>query len=178
MNDCLVLIGPMGAGKSSVARELARLGARRWVDTDRLAAQQAGMPIPEIFARHGEAEFRRVETEALESLRGSRRLVVATGGGIVTQPGNAELLQALGGVVFLTASEDVLFERVSRTSHRPLLQTADPRATLTELLARRRPLYEACAHFTVDSSRLRHVEVAETILDWARDFFGKAEGRR
>ncbi len=161
----------MGAGKSSVARELARRTVRRWVDTDRLAAARAGMPIPEIFARQGEEGFRRVETEALRSLEGSGRLIVATGGGIVTQAENMLLLRALGGVVFLTASEDVLFERVSRTSHRPLLHTDDPRATLAELLARRRPLYETCAHFTVDSSKLQHAEVADAILIWARGFF-------
>ncbi len=129
------------------------------------------MPIPEIFSRQGEEGFRRVETEALRSLAGSRRLIVATGGGIVTRPENVPLLRALGGVVFLTASEDVLFERVSRTSHRPLLHTDDPRATFAGLLARRQPLYKECAHFTVDSSRLAHAEVADAILTWARGFF-------
>ena len=165
----------MGAGKSSVARELARRTAWRWVDTDRLAAARAGMPIPEIFARQGEEGFRKVETEALDSLAGSRRLIVATGGGIVVRPENVLRLRALGGVVFLTASEEVLFERVSRTSHRPLLHTDDPRATLAELLARRRPLYEGCAHFTVDSSILAHAAVADAILAWARGFFAGRE---
>ena len=165
----------MGAGKSSVARELARRGGRRWVDTDRLAAARAGMPIPEVFSRHGEEGFRRVETEALRALAGSRRLIVATGGGIVTRPENVPLLRALGGVILLTASEDVLFERVSRKNHRPLLYTDDPRATLVELLARRQPLYEACAHFTVDSSGLGHAEVADAILAWAGGFFAGRE---
>ena len=104
-------------------------------------------------------------------MRGSRRLIIATGGGIVTRPENVGLLRALGGVIFLTASEDVLFERVSRTSHRPLLHTDNPRATFAELLARRRTLYEACAHFTVDSSVLAHAEVADAILAWEREFF-------
>ena len=165
----------MGAGKSSVARELARRDGRRWVDTDRLVAERSGLPITEIFARHGEEGFRRMESDALRSLGGSRRLVVATGGGIVTRPENVPLLRALGGVIFLTASEDVLFERVSRTSHRPLLHTADPRATFAELLARRVPLYTACAHLTLDSSTLTHAEVAGVILDWARRFFSARE---
>ena len=169
-----MLIGPMGAGKSSVARELARRSARRWVDTDRLVVKQAGTTIPEIFSRHGEDAFRRMESDALRSLRGSPRLIVATGGGIVTRPENIPLLRALGAVVFLTADENVLFERVSRTSHRPLLQTDDPRATLRELLSRREPFYTASAHLTVDTSRLSHAEIAATILSWARDFFGGA----
>ena len=171
IGDCLVLVGPMGAGKSSVARELARRGARRWVDTDRLVAARAGMPIPEIFSRQGEKGFRRLETEVLRSLEGSRRLIIATGGGIVTRSENVPLLRALGGVVFLTASEEVLFERVSRTNHRPLLHTDDPRATFAELLARRQTLYETCAHFTVDSSDLTHAEVADAILTWTARFF-------
>ena len=170
--DCLVLIGPMGAGKSSVARELARRTARRWVDTDRLVAARAGMPIPGIFAREGEEGFRRMESEALCSLGESRRLIVATGGGIVTRPENVPLLRALGGVIFLTASEDVLFERVSRTSHRPLLHTADPRATFVELLACRQPLYTACAHWTLDTTAHSHAEAADAILAWAHGFFG------
>lgn len=134
------------------------------------------MPIPDIFSRHGEEGFRRLEAEALESLRGSQRLIVATGGGIVTRPENTPLLRSLGGVVFLIASEDVLFERVSRTSHRPLLQTADPHATFVELLARRRPLYTACAHLTLDTSGLRHADVADAILAWARGFFAGDRG--
>ena len=162
----------MGAGKSSVARELARRTARRWVDTDRLVAGHAGMTVPEIFSREGEEAFRRMESDALRSLDGSRRLIVATGGGIVTRPENLPLLRSLGSVVFLTASEDVLFERVSRTRHRPLLQTDDPRATLVELLARRAPFYGACAHFTLDTSRLNHAEAAEAILSWEREFSG------
>ena len=141
--DNIVLIGPMGAGKSSVARELSRLGQRRWVDTDRLVVQDFGRPITEIFSTRGEEGFRSLETAALRSLTGSRRLIVATGGGIVNEPANRALLRALGCVVWLTADEDVLYERVSRNDKRPLLQTADPRATLHGLLTLRGPLYSA-----------------------------------
>ena len=162
----------MGAGKSSVARELSRLTRRRWVDTDRLVIRQAGgRPITEIFATDGEETFRRMETAALTSLDGSRQLVVATGGGIVIRPENHPLLRTLGCVVWLTADEDVLFERVSRNDRRPLLQTADPRATLGALLARRRPFYEACAHVTVDTSAGSHAQIAERVLGLVRAFF-------
>jgi shikimate kinase len=160
----LVLIGPMGGGKSSVARELAQRTGWRWVDTDRLAAQEAGLSIPEIFAQHGEDYFRELEAAAVRSLSRLSPVIVATGGGVVLRPQNAALLRALGSVVWLTASEDVLFERISRTRKRPLLQTTDPRATMRELLAARDPLYAACAHFKIDTTTLSHAEVAEAVL--------------
>ncbi len=169
--DNLVLIGPMGAGKSSLGRQLAHLTARRWVDTDKMVVQRVGLPIADIFSRHGEDEFRRLESEALDSLRDHRRLVVATGGGIVTRPGNDEILRGLGCVIFLTATPDVLFERVSRNQSRPLLHTPDPARTLRDLLAVRQPLYEACAHFTVDTSDGTHEALARVALARAREFF-------
>lgn len=165
----------MGAGKSSVARELSALTRRRWVDTDRLVVRETGAPITEIFAARGEAGFRQMETAALRSLAGSRRLIVATGGGIVTTEVNPPLLRALGCVVWLTASEDVLFERVSRNDRRPLLQTVDPRATLHTLLERRRPLYAACAHVTVDTGVGTHMQVAENVLERVRAFFAASD---
>ncbi len=172
--DHLVLIGPMGAGKSSVAREVARLTARRWTDLDKQIVRQTGLPISEIFARHGEEHFRELESEALSGLSGETPLIVATGGGIVTRPENIPLLRALGCVAFLTADVEVLFERVSRNRRRPLLQTADPHTTLQELIQRRLPLYTGCAHFTVDTSVGTHAEIAHAILAGAREFFRHA----
>jgi shikimate kinase len=168
----LILIGPMGGGKSSVARELARRTGWRWVDTDRLASQRAGLPIPEIFAQLGESAFRDFESEAIRSVDRTEPAIVATGGGIVLRPANAELLRSLGCVVWLTASEDVLFERISRTRKRPLLETADPLQTMRELLAARDPLYAACAHLKIDTSSLSHAEVAEAVLVQARAVAG------
>ena len=169
--DNIVLIGPMGAGKSSIARELSSLNRRRWVDTDRLVIQEAGMPITEIFATRGEEAFRELETAALRSLAGSRRLIVATGGGIVNAPANRLLLRALGCVVWLNAAEEVLYERVSRNHRRPLLRTADPHAALHALLEHRRPLYTACAHVTVDTTSRSHAQVAEMVGLETRAFF-------
>ena len=161
----------MGSGKSSLARQLAPLTARRWVDTDKMVVQRVGLPITEIFSRHGEEEFRRLEAEALISLAGEERLIVATGGGIVMVPENRGLLRRLGCVIFLTASPEVLFERVSRNQQRPLLHTPDPAGTLRELFTLRLPFYRACAHFTLDTSSGTHEVLARQVAERARDFF-------
>ncbi len=167
----IVLVGFMGTGKSSVGRRVARKLGFEFIDTDRVLAEHAGMEIAEIFARHGEAHFRELETGALESLGQFTRSVIATGGGIVLRARNRELLRGLGFVVGLTASEEVIFERVSRNSKRPLLQNENPRDAVCRLLAERRALYEEAAEFTIDTSLIGHDEVAETIAAEARRAF-------
>lgn len=154
----------MGSGKSSIGRLLARKLRRRFADTDRLVIGREGREIAEIFRTDGELRFREVETAVLRSLEGRCGLVVATGGGIVTRPENVEILRRLGFVVWLKADEDVILERVSRNENRPLVQTADPRATIRELYAKRLPLYEAASDFCVNTSTLPHHDVAEGII--------------
>ena len=161
----------MGSGKSTVGRMLARQLRFRFFDTDKLVEERAGMTIPKIFAKHGEAYFREFETGALESLRGVRQHILATGGGIVTVPGNIPLLRSLGLVVLLKADPDEIYRRVSRNSERPLLQVEDPRKRVLEMMAVRQPLYESAAHFQVDSTRLRHEDVTAKIVDEAHRIF-------
>ena len=163
--DAIVLIGFMGAGKSSVGRMLARITGLSRFDTDEMVAAGFGLSIPEIFAAHGEERFRAAETEALRELSGKGQTIVVTGGGIVLRAENVTLLHELGTIVYLSADEETLFERISRRSTRPLLQTTNPRATLTELLANRLPFYRDAADLEVDTSRLKHDEVAKTILN-------------
>lgn len=154
----------MGSGKSSVGRLIAPRVNFAMADTDHLVTQSTGMQITEIFKNHGEEYFRDRETAALESLQGNAGLVISTGGGIVLRPRNVALLKELGFIAWLTASEEVLFERVSRNNKRPLVQTADPRETIHNLLIERAPLYESAAHFTIDTSGKSHEEVAEAII--------------
>jgi len=163
--DAIVLIGFMGAGKSSVGRTLARITGLSRFDTDEMIAARFGLTIPEIFATHGEETFREAETEVLRELSGKGQVIVVTGGGIVLRRENVALLHAMGTIVYLSADEETLFARISRRSTRPLLQTANPRATLTELLAKRLPFYRDAAELEVDTSRLKHDEVARTILN-------------
>ena len=167
----IVLIGFMGSGKSTVGRIVARRLRFHFLDTDKLVEQRAGIPIAEIFRQHGEAHFRERETGALESLRGTKRHVLATGGGIVTVPGNIPLLRSLGLVVLLRADPEEIYRRVSRNSERPLLQVEDPRKRVLDLMAQREALYESAAHFQVDSTRLHHNEVASRLIEEAKRVF-------
>jgi shikimate kinase len=160
----IVLIGMMGAGKSSVGRLLARRTGLSCFDTDELVAAEFGLSIPDIFARHGEGRFRDAETEVLRKLFLPQPTIIVTGGGIVVCAENVDLLKRLGTIVWLTADETTLFERASRRGERPLLKTADPRATFSELLGQRQPLYAAAADFKIDTSSLTHDEIADEIL--------------
>jgi shikimate kinase len=172
----LVLVGFMASGKSSIGRLLARKLRRRFADTDRLVIERECRDIPEIFAAEGESYFRNIETAALESLADSDQLVIATGGGIVTQNRNLAILQRIGFVIWLFAEEDVTLERVLRNQNRPLVQTADPRATIRVLYEKRRPLYEQAAQFAVNTSTLPHNDVADAIIaEASRRFSCNAE---
>ena len=160
----IVLIGFMGSGKSSTGRALARKTGWPRFDTDESVAARFGRDIAGIFAEFGEEKFREAETEALRELSGAAPCIIVTGGGIVLRPENVELLRRLGTVVHLDADDETLFERVSRRTTRPLLQTEDPRGTLTKLLRERQPIYREAADLRVDTSRLTHEEVAEAVL--------------
>ena len=167
----IVLIGFMGSGKTAVGRLIAGRLGRKFVDTDRLITERTGLGIPEIFKTRGESHFRDEERLALESLRSADRCVIATGGGIVVRPENTALLQELGFVTWLTASGQVIFNRVSRNKNRPLLQTGNPRETIARLLAERNALYETAAQFTLDTSELSREQIAGTVIEKAQEFF-------
>jgi shikimate kinase len=160
----IVLIGMMGAGKSSVGRCLQRRTGLARLDTDEMLATQFGIPIAQIFATHGEEKFRDAETELLRKLEPARPTIIVTGGGIVLRSENVDLLKRLGTVVWLSADEAVLFERASRRNDRPLLQKENPREVFSTLFKQREPLYAAAADIRVDTSVRSHDEVAETIL--------------
>ena len=160
----IVLIGMMGAGKSSVGRALERRTGLARLDTDDAVATLFGMSIAEIFETYGEEKFRNAETETLRNLSPGQAMIIVTGGGIVIRPENVELLKRLGAVVWLNGSEATLFERASRRNTRPLLQNENPRAVYSELFRRRTPLYKTAADFEIDTSNLDHDQVAEAIL--------------
>lgn len=136
----LYLIGMMGAGKSTVGQQIAQRLDYRFFDTDSVIEQATGQAISQIFANTGEAEFRKLETQVLAELSPYTRLVISTGGGIVSQPKNWSYLRH-GLIIWLNVPIEVLYQRLQQDISRPLLQTADPLATLQLLLQERRSLY-------------------------------------
>ena len=159
----LYLIGMMGCGKSSTGRPLAERLGYGFVDADAVIEQAAGCSIPEIFERDGEAGFRALESQVLNAIGQRHSLVVATGGGVVTQQENWGLLHS-GIVVWLDVVPEQLMQRLRADSTvRPLLQTDDPDAALNALLNRRRPLY-AEADLTVVIDQETPDAVADGIL--------------
>ncbi len=161
----------MGTGKSTVGRLIASKLGYDFFDTDQEIVRKTGTQITEIFQKRGEETFRDLETETLGALNGREQLVISTGGGIVVRQDNIILLQELGFVALLTASENVIFERISRNTKRPLLQTANPRETMIELLSKRTPLYSAVTPFIFDTTDRSHQEVADLVIQEAEHFF-------
>jgi shikimate kinase len=174
----VVLVGFMGCGKTTLGARLAYMLGLKFVDMDDCIAKKARCSIPEIFAREGEAGFRRVESEVLEELTAGGQMVIATGGGVVTIPENLPKLRAMGFVVWLNPPERAIWQRVSRNRNRPLLQTGNPRQTVHELLEKRRPLYAAVADLEADTKGLTPDEAAYGIAESVRLHFSRRAGMR
>ncbi len=168
----IVLIGMMGVGKSSIGRRLgARLGVP-FVDADAEIEKAAGMSIADIFARHGEADFRSGEARVIARLLDGGPQVLATGGGAVMNADTRAAIRAKGVSIWLSADFDVLMRRINkRKNDRPMLMTADPAATLRQLLAEREPVY-AQADITVQSREVPHDAIVAEILRALADFLG------
>ena len=169
--SCLILIGMMGAGKTTVGRELARRRGMRFVDCDQEIVARTGVSIPTIFEIEGEAGFRRRESQVLAELSLESDIVVATGGGIVLAPANRELLAQRGVVIYLDVPPPILWERTRHDRNRPLLQVENPRRRIEELHEQRDPLYREVADLVVEGGRgnpgamVRQIEKALLTLD-------------
>lgn len=150
----IYLVGLMGAGKTTVGRQLARRLGRQFIDSDHEIVARTGVAIPTIFEIEGEDGFRRREAQTIEELTELRGIVMATGGGVVLNPENRRRLHDTGWVVYLNVPPAMLYERTRHDRNRPLLQVADPLARLETLHAERDPLYREVAHFVVEGSHL------------------------
>ena len=161
----LFLIGPMGAGKSAVGRQLARLLHLEFLDSDEEIESRTGVDIPFIFEKEGEAGFRKREAKVIEDLSQQDGVVLATGGGVVMDPQNRNHLGARGFVIYLHTSVDQQLSRTRKGRDRPLLENDDPRAVLESLMAVREPLYREIADLTVETDGRKVRAVANEIID-------------
>jgi shikimate kinase len=168
----IVLVGMMGVGKSSIGRRLAaRLGVP-FVDADSEIETAAGMSIPDIFARHGEAYFRNGEARVIARLLESGPQVLASGGGAVMNADTRAAIKAKGVSIWLKAEFDVLMRRIAkRKNERPMLQTDDPSETLRQLMITREPFY-ALADLTVQSREAPHETIVAEIMRALTGFLG------
>lgn len=153
----------MGTGKTTIGRKLAvRLGYR-FIDTDQYIEKEQNCRIPELFAEKGEPYFRQLETSLLRRLSMVDNTVIATGGGILVTPGNFELINKLGKTVHLKAQLEDIFERVTRNTKRPLVQTENPLKVVTELYEKRKNLYSQ-ADITIDTNSLKMWNIVSKII--------------
>jgi shikimate kinase len=163
-NSNIILIGFMGTGKTAVGKRLAGILNMDFFDSDQEIEKVTGMSISRLFKKHGEIRFRSEETLMIQKLASKRNAVIATGGGIVLNPENIELLRSTGYLICLSAKPEVIYERVKRrNNNRPLLKKGDTYETILALLEERRELYQ-CADFTVDTSNMDFEEIINKIL--------------
>lgn len=168
----LVLVGLMGAGKSAIGRIVAQQLGLPFVDTDTEIERVSRMTIAELFAAYGEEEFRALETRVIKRLLRTGPRVVSTGGGAFINERTRKQIERGGLSVWLNADLDVLWERVNKRDHRPLLKTENPKQTLKDLMDKRYPIY-ALADITVLSRDVRKEVIANEVLTSVIEHIGK-----
>lgn len=160
----IFLIGPMGAGKTTIGRGVAKTLKMEFLDSDREIEERTGASIPLIFELEGEAGFRARESVVIDDLSRRTGIVLATGGGAILDPKNRNCLAARGFVIYLHAALETLFKRTARDHHRPLLQTDDPAARLAQLVKQRDPLYREIADLIIETGERAAGSVVRDIV--------------
>jgi shikimate kinase len=171
----IVLVGMMGAGKTTVGRRLAARLGRHFIDSDEEVERAAGMSIEDIFAKHGEPDFRAGEARVIARLLKEDDLVLGTGGGAFMNADTRALIKSAAVSVWIKADFELLFQRVQRRSNRPLLKTYNPRETLKALIEKRYPTY-AEADVTVVSQDVPQDQVAGEVIEALRTHLGSVHG--
>jgi shikimate kinase len=162
----LILVGLPGVGKTTIGRAAARQLSRKFLDFDEEIEKRSGMNVREIFRLKGEEHFRALEFALTRELSASGGMVLAPGGGWITQPGSVELLRSAGRIIYLRASPEAVAKRLKRVETRPLLAGRDPVVALRELYAKRRALYET-ADIVLDTERLARQQLITKLVELA-----------
>lgn len=164
MKDNIILIGYMGTGKTVVGHKLAEKLCWKFVDTDKMIEEIAHKDIPRIFREDGEKIFRKYECKAVKMITHLKNYVIATGGGAVLNEENVQHMKMSGTVILLSATPDVIYDRLKDDTTRPLLQVQDPAARIESMLKTRFPFYIKAADISIDTSTLSVDEVIDTIF--------------
>lgn len=161
----IFLIGFMGAGKSSIAKELSKRLQMNIVEMDQRIVQEQGMSINEIFEKYGEDHFRDIESQLILDLGNTEPVIVSCGGGVVIRQENSQYMKKSGKVVFLTAKPETIFERVRYSKERPILNGNMNVEFIADLMAKRLPLYEAAADVMIHTDGKTVAQIAEEIIE-------------
>ncbi len=173
IQNSIFLVGPMGAGKTTVGKLLAKNLNKKFVDSDQIIEHRTGVNIPLIFDMEGEEGFRVREKAVIEELSQQDDIVVATGGGAVVDPASRQIMMGRSSVVYLYAPVDQLIQRLRKDVNRPLLQTDDPRAALEQLMLQREAFYQQVATFSVDTSQYNLRRLVDYLIEEITKFWAK-----
>lgn len=168
MASNVILIGFMGVGKTEVGKCLAGELGFKYIDTDAMIEADEGKSINRIFSENGEESFREMESRVLERLAGSKKCVISTGGGIVLRPENVKKMKKLGWLILLWSDPEVIYQRTKKSDIRPLLNVADPKKKILEILEFRTPIYRSIADLEIDTSVLSPEEACNKITAFLR----------
>lgn len=166
MDNNIILIGFMGAGKTSVGKLLAKRMGYNFVDTDEMIEQSHHQTIKDIFASKGEAYFRELETDTIKNMMGALdRTILSTGGGLPIKDSNQDILRQLGVVIYLYSTKETTLERVSRDQTRPILAGDNIGHKIEQLLNERVPIYEKVAHIKIETDHRSFEEIIQEIME-------------
>ncbi len=164
-SENIYLVGLMGAGKTTIGRQLAKSLGLPFYDSDKAIEESTGVDIPTIFEFEGENGFRDREQKMLQQLTELKGIVLATGGGAILRQENRDLLKENGIIIYLQCSIDRIMERTRRDTQRPLLKTANPKERIEQLYKEREPLYLNCADLVVDTGIMQSKAAVNYILE-------------
>ncbi len=166
----------MGCGKSTIGRVISQQLNYPLMDTDHYIEEQTSTKISDIFQKQGEESFRNLETDLISQLleQNIAKQIISTGGGLPLRESNREMLKSLGYVVWLKASVNSIFERTEKSNHRPLLNSENPKETISKMLEQRNPIYQDCSHLTIQTDDLSINDSAHGIIESARYFFSNS----
>lgn len=174
MKSNIILIGFMGTGKTAVGKRLASILEREFFDSDQEVETVTGMSISQLFNKYGEVRFRSEENLAIQRLARKKNCIIATGGGIILDQANINLLQKNGIIICLSARPEIIFERVKRRNNRPLLKKENLYESIVELMKDREELYK-CADFYINTSDFGFQEIIDKIIIFLKKEYKELE---